>query len=289
MERRQGFSTAAWRLSGIGILMMAALVPEWGWRDGSFERALGADGLRIGYAQEPPYAFSDDTGIVTGESPAIATHVALELGVRRIEWVQTSFDALIPDLQSGRIDLIASGMFVTAERSRIVNFSLPTFQVRPSLLVRGDSRRELHSLRDIVRQPDVRIAVLSGAVEGPRLLEGGVAGSQLVAVPDAVAGVAAVHSRLADGLALSAPSLRWIAEHDPTGQLVVSSPFEWRECEPGFGAFAFRQSDVRLLHAWNLVLTRFLGSAAHRRLVADWGFGKDELTGRMTLAEVRGR
>ena len=142
-------------------------------------------------------------------------------------------------------------------------------------------------MRDIARQPDVRIAVVSGAVEGPRLLQDGVAESQLVAVPDAVAGVAAVHSGLADGLALSVPSLRWIVGHDPSGQLVVSSPFDWRECEPGLGAFAFRQSDVSLLQAWDFVLARFLGSATHRRLVARWGFGKDELTGRMTLAEVR--
>ena len=38
------------RLLGVGFLVLAVLAPEWGWRDGSFERALGPDGLRIAVA-----------------------------------------------------------------------------------------------------------------------------------------------------------------------------------------------------------------------------------------------
>ena len=97
--------------------------------DGSFERLHRAGSIRIGYAVEPPYAFLKPGGGVTGESPEVAKKIVARLGIARIEWRQSEFDLLVDELESDRIDVIASGMFITSERAARVRFSEPTFHV----------------------------------------------------------------------------------------------------------------------------------------------------------------
>lgn len=242
----------------------------------SLERARH-NGLRIGYAFEPPYSYSDSDGAVKGESPEIAKYISERLGVHCIEWVQTSFDNLITDLESGRFDVIAAGLFVTPERSSRVTFSRPTFRVSTSLLVAIDNPKMLKSVDDIIRQPSVQIAVLSGAVEGPRLRSCGVPNEQLLVVPDAVSGKSAVTSGIADGLALSSPTIRWMVKQDGAKVVEAVERFELPLYGPEFGAFAFRKVDRSLSEAWDRELQNFLGGEMHARIVAPLGFTEIEL------------
>ena len=93
--------------------------------------------IRIGYAVEAPYAFLTPDGELTGESPEVAKRITSRLGIPRITWRQVEFASLIDELDAGRIDMIASGMFVTEERARRVAFSIPTFHTHQALLVRA--------------------------------------------------------------------------------------------------------------------------------------------------------
>jgi len=126
--------------------------------------------LVIGYAEEPPYAFALDNGTVTGESPEVAKVIAARLGVADIEWRVVEFGNLIGELEAGRIDLIAAGMFITPERAGRVAFSEPTFRVQPGLLVAAGNPLGLHAYADIVANPAVRIAVLEGQKPRRRIL-----------------------------------------------------------------------------------------------------------------------
>ena len=118
-------------LAGAAILLFG-LGPE---PDDTLAR-IRADGMiRIGYAVEPPYAFVTPKGEVTGESPEVAKTLVARLGIERIAWSQMAFSELIPALQTGRIDVIAAGLFVSEERAQQIRFSRLTFRVRPALLV----------------------------------------------------------------------------------------------------------------------------------------------------------
>jgi polar amino acid transport system substrate-binding protein len=243
----------------------------------SLDRARAEGVLRIGYAVEAPYAFVDARGTVTGEAPEVARVVATRLGIPRLEWRQVGFDALIEELLDHRFDVVAAGLFVLPERARRVAFSHPTLRVRPALLVPAGNPLGLGSYQDLVSR-GVRVAVLAGSAEESALLRLGAGDADLLRVPDARSGAFLVSSGRVDGLALSAPTVRFFASAGPFSGVVPAEPFgQSRETPSGLAAFAFRAADRRLLDAWNQELAGFLGSAEHRALAGRFGIDEREL------------
>jgi polar amino acid transport system substrate-binding protein len=269
------------------VLVLGVAVARWNgwqWQPGggdALSRARQAGVIRVGYAVEAPYAFLSPEGEVTGEGPAIARVIAARLGIARIEWRLAEFGGLIDDLEDGRFDLIAAGMFITPERQRRVAFSRPTFQAGPGLLVRQGNPRGLRSYAELLQSRDLRIAVLMGSVEEAHLRRLGCPEERLLRVPDALSGRAAVRTGQADALALSAPTLRWMSLHPVSGltemAALVAEPTGGSAPPPARGGFVFRREETALLQAWDAELARFLGSEEHRRLVAAFGFSPAEL------------
>lgn len=255
----------------------------WLWRlsghpgGNALAQARQAGAIRVGYAVEAPYAFLTPEGQVTGEAPEIARVIAARLGIPRVEWRLVEFGGLIEGLEARRFDVIAAGMFITPERQRRVSFSHPTFQVGPGLLVRQGNPLALHSYADLLRQTNARVAVLSGSVEEACLLRFGCAEERLLRVPDAASGRAAVRAGQVAGLALSAPTIRWMAQNPIAGLTEAAEPFAEASVPPAPGGFVFRREEAALCRAWNAELARFLGSEEHRRLVGQFGFTAAEL------------
>lgn len=267
----------------IGITLLA-------FRDQSLERIRQADTIRIGYAVEAPFAFLLPGDLVTGESPELARAIVQRLGITHITWVQTDFDRLIPELEEGRFDVIAAGMFITPIRAEHVAFSQPTFHVEQSLLVQVGNPYGLHSYGQAASMPAVRIIVLDGSVEAYILQQSGIAADRLMITSEIRTGWVAVQSGLADGLALSAPTLRWIVEHNQLTTLELAEPF----VQPasaltnrlGYGAFAFRLQDRQLRVAWNDAMRTLIGSPEHLRIIEPFGFTSADLPGSITTEEV---
>lgn len=228
--------------------------------------------IRIGYAVEAPYAFVTEDGTVTGESPEIAKRTAKALGINQVTWRQAEFGSLIAELEAGRIDVVAAGMFITPERKMQVAFSTPTFQVRPALLVPRGNPLRLHSYQQLAAH-EVNVSVISGSVEEKTLRRLGVSAVRLFAVPDMRTGIAAVTSGLAAGMAISSPTARWIARHRAEDLEAVEGGNE----SLGLGAFAFRKDDRELLAAWNRALSGYIGTKDHLALVSRFGFTAQEL------------
>ncbi len=147
-------------LAGVGAVAGALCLA-----DSSLRALQRAGTIRVGYAVEAPYAFVTPDGEITGESPEMAKRIVGRLGIRSIVWRGMEFRSLIDELEAGNIDLIASGLFVTPERARRVAFSKVTFHVRSGLLVAKGNPKKLCSCRQVLHDPSVRLAVLSGSVE----------------------------------------------------------------------------------------------------------------------------
>lgn len=228
-------------------------------------------GIRIGYAVEAPYAFVAEAGRVTGLDPEVARRIAQRLGFHRVEWRMTEFHALIDDLEANRFDVIAAGLFITEERERRVDFSLPTFAVQGAILVARGNPYRIGSPADLSNQPQLRVVTLTGSVEETRLRAGGIDPARLINVPDANTGCQLVAARQADALYLSLPTLRWAlgaAEFSDTEVIEIApSP------GPALGAFAFRKTDAELRAAWDDQLRRLAGTEEHRELLQYFGFG----------------
>lgn len=272
---------------GVTGIIVLVLNIEW---DQSLNRYRKNGSIRIGYAVEAPYAFVTETGVVTGESPEVAKYIVKQLGVAQIDWVQSDFDSLIPKLESGEIDVIASGMFITAERAEKVNFSQPTFHVQQALLVLEGNPKNIHSYQQIEQYSSIKIAVLSGSFEEKIIENYRISDSQILIVPNASAGYQAVADGRVDGMALSSPTINWTVLHDPENRFESAKPFTQPNFasfeKTGYGGFAFRKNETQLLKAWNNVEAGFIGSPEHLALIAPFGFSGDELPGSITTDDI---
>lgn len=273
------FKTTHWALLIIGTTLLAVILL---WHDEASRHARVGETshgpvLRVGYAIEAPYAELDDGGRVTGESPETLRALLRLAGRGEPQWVHVPFGDLIHELEMGRIDIAAAGVFITPERARRVDFTRPTVSARMGLLVRHGNPLDLHALEDVRRHPQARLAVLAGSVEETVARALGLSGPQLLSTPDALTAVAAVRDGQAAGLALSAPSLRLMA-----GQpgLAMAEPF--RDTTPpglsniGYPAFALRHGDA-MRAKLDEALARFQGSPEHLALIARHGFTAAEV------------
>lgn len=259
-------------------------------KDRSLDALRQADTIRVGYAVEAPHAFLAPGGEVTGLSPELAKRIIAELGIRHVEWRLADFGALLTELAEGRVDVVAAGMFITPERAQRAAFSEPIFHARQGLLVASGNPLGLHSYEDAARHATARAAVLTGSVEEAALRQLGLAGERLPQVPDAQAGLAAVESGAADGLALSSATLAWMLKSTGRNAAELATPFTQpttgRQERSGYGAFVFRKGDKALLKSWNAAQAKVMAGPDYARLMEQFGFQRDEFPGGMTTREV---
>ena len=83
-----------------------------------------AETLKMGTnAAFPPYEFYDDeTDAIVGIDAEVAAAIAEKLGYE-LEIVDMDFDALIPAVASGKVDVVLAGLTVTEERKQNVDFT----------------------------------------------------------------------------------------------------------------------------------------------------------------------
>lgn len=257
----------------------------------TLDRAKAAGVLRVGYANEAPFAYLDPkTNEVTGEAVEVARVVARRLGIPKVEGVLTEFGALIPGLQAERFDAIAAGMYITAPRASQVAFTDPTYVVAEGFLVKKGNPAGVHSYQDVVAKPGARLGVVAGTVQVGYAKQLGVPDDRVVIFPDNASGVAGLDSGRVEALGLTSLTIRDLLGRGADKGCESAQPFT----EPvidgrparGYGAFAMRNADTGLRDAFNRELRGFLGTPEHARLVAPFGFGPEHFAKGATVEQV---
>lgn len=256
------------------LIVVGLALPRWFRVDDSLDRVRQRSELRVGYAIEPPYVLLRQDGTPGGESPEVAREVARRLGVR-VSWVLTDFDQLIPGLEAGRFDMIAAGLFITPARQQRVRYSRPTLRVRPGWLRRAGSSAPLGTYAEAGRRSDLRLVVLRGSVEAALLESVSPRAASVLVVPDARAGREAVATGRGDGLALSLPTVSYMASQS-AGRL-VAEPADGPDVKPDLVALAFRPADAALARAADATLQEYLRSPEHMALLRTLGLGEADL------------
>ena len=100
----------------------------------------GKEVVRVGAEMTfPPFEFQDEKSKdYVGFDMDLARALAKEMGME-LEIQSMGFDALIPALDSGTIDMIASGVSITPERQQKVAFSAPYYKSGLSILVKNEN------------------------------------------------------------------------------------------------------------------------------------------------------
>jgi polar amino acid transport system substrate-binding protein len=87
-----------------------------------------------------PYEYTDDSGAITGYTPAIMQQVAKVLGVK-VDYQKMAFSGIIPALIAGSVDAEGSSLNVTAERAGKVLFVAPFGKSVNAVMTRADDKR----------------------------------------------------------------------------------------------------------------------------------------------------
>lgn len=106
--------------------------------------------LRIGTSPDfPPFEYIDNvTGEIVGIDIDLIKAIAKKLGYE-IEIVSIDFEGLIPALEQGHIDVIISGMTITEEREKVVDFSIPYWEADQAIIIAKGSPFKPQSLEDL--------------------------------------------------------------------------------------------------------------------------------------------
>lgn len=241
--------------------------------------------VRAAFANETPYGYVDEDGTLTGESPEVAKEIFSRMGVDKVDGVLTEWASLLPGLNAGRWDLVAAGMFITPERCEEAAFSEPSYRIGQSFLVEEGNPHDLHSYGDVKDNSDITLGILSGAVEKDYAEDAGIPDSQIRQFPDQASMLSAVKAGRADAVALTSVSIERMAQRGGEG-VERAEPFETPEGAVGYGGFAFRKGDDKLLARFNEHLDDFIGSEEHLELVKPFGFTETNLPGDTTAEEL---
>jgi polar amino acid transport system substrate-binding protein len=115
--------------------------------------------LRVGMTgEQPPLNMTAKSGELVGMEVAVARVLASSIGVQA-ELVRIPFPRLLDALEAGEVDLVMSGMTITAQRNLRVAFVGPYYVSGKSLL--SKSTPTLKAELSELNQPTVRLAALA--------------------------------------------------------------------------------------------------------------------------------
>ncbi|MFD5161304.1 ectoine/hydroxyectoine ABC transporter substrate-binding protein EhuB [Streptomyces hawaiiensis] len=251
------------------------------------DRLRAAGVVRLGIAGEIPFGFIDRNGELTGEAPELAKVIFKRLGVDRVQPVPTEFGSLIPGLNSQQFDVVAAGMYVNPERCEQVIFADPDYQMLDAFIVRKGNPKGLHSYKDVVEKK-AKFATGTGYAEIQYAVEAGYEESEILIVPDQVAGLNAVEAGRVDVFAGTALTVREVVKKsakaeatDPFKPIVGGKP------HVDGGAFAFRPTESNLRDSFNVELRKLKKSGELLRILKPFGFTEAEMTD-LTAKELCG-
>lgn len=114
------------------------------------------DTLRVGISSNyPPVVFKDSDNMNAGIEIELANELSSSTGIS-IKFVELEWIRLIPSLLNNEIDVIMSGMSITEDRKKLIEFTEPYMQIGQMVLFRSNDRLRFRTV-DGIYKPKTRI------------------------------------------------------------------------------------------------------------------------------------
>lgn len=267
--RRKFIQRASFLAGGFGAARLLAACGEA--VGDTLDQARRRGFAKIGFADEPPYGYVDESGRPTGMAPELARAVLRRLDVPDVDGILAPFGSLIERLDERGFDLIAAGMFITPDRCGRVLFSEPDFCVEQAFLVPAGNPAGIIRYEDLARR-GLRVGVLVGAVEGDQAADAGIPPGRIRPMDTPADLLESLRRESIDAVALTTVSVANLAASDDLAGFEATPPFTIADT-PGCGAFGFRPADTRLRDEFNRILRDLRRSGEGRAVVEPFGFG----------------
>jgi ABC-type amino acid transport substrate-binding protein len=169
----------------------------------TLRRMVDSGRLRIGLSgAQPPFNATDRNGELIGLEVDLGTLLTRAAGVEA-EWVVRPFPELLQALTAGEVDLVMSGMAITADRTLGHTFVGPYMISGKSILTRSEALARVNAA-DELNRADLKLAALQDSTS-QRFVERRLPKADLVRVRDYDAAVAMLVDGKVDALVADMP------------------------------------------------------------------------------------
>ncbi len=230
-----------------------------------------ADSGKLRVATDPTYppfeAMAADGKTIVGFDPDLANAIGGLLGLK-VQFVPTSFDALIPALQAKQVDMALSSIGDTKLREKTVDFA--TYYWNGTLLLVGKGNPKALTSE---KACGAKVGVIRGSLQQTTFLPGQTTTCQAAGLPAPTANVfqnapqaeLALQSNRIDAVMLDAPPLADAAAKNPT-KFETVGPLQ-KNPNPGGVALP---KDSKLTAAVNAAINKLISNGTYAKLLEKW-------------------
>lgn len=220
----------------------------------------------------PPFEYIDPkTKKLVGYEIELMEVIAERLGIR-VEWKTMDFDAIIPAVKAGEVDLGVSGFSVTPERMKEVLFTMPHIVTQAQLIMLKARAEELgitrlKSLEEIARYGLV-VGTGSGTTQEAELLDlvkrGVISSDQVKSYRTFDLALEDLKAGRIDAVYAETPVTTWWISTEKVPMVVVYSRSYWPV------AFIAPKHATVLVEKINAVLTELFATGEIDKIRAKW-------------------
>jgi len=261
------------------VLAAAATLPSFA--ESTSKRVLESGKIVVGIHNKAPWGYRDTNGNAAGFHPELVVAALDGLGVKNIELVIADFGALIPGLQAGRFDAIASGLYITPKRCELVAFANPDLRLTDAVLVAKGNPLGIDSYETIAKNPKLRFGGTRGSVQSKNAAAAGIPEDQISLFQNTEATISALVAGRVDAIAFSAATTNKIASDPKVEGIERAVPFTGLILDngnekAGYAAVAFRKDDADLRDMFNKQLLALREAGTFDEIMAKNDFSAQE-------------
>jgi polar amino acid transport system substrate-binding protein len=240
------------KLSGLGLAVGAAagsaLSPRAAYaqaRTDSLLRAVLDRGrLLVGTGStNAPWHFEDDKGQLTGMDITMARILAKGLfdDEKKVEFVKQDPAARIPNITTGKVDVVIQFMTISPARAQLVAFSRPYYVEGAALLTTPKSKHKTYKQLQAAGKT-AKASVLQN-VDADKLVHKALPQAQVMQLDTQANVIQALDSGRVDTAVVDLSTVRWLVKRDPSKYVDAGHGYQ----SMLYGA-AMRQGDLDWLH-----------------------------------------
>ena len=196
-----------------------------------------------------PWHFEDDKGQLTGMDIAIARILAKGLfdDVNKVEFVRQEPAARIPNIATGKVDIVIQFMTVSPARAQLVNFSRPYYVEGVALLTSVKGKYKTHA--ELMAAGSAAKASVLQNVDADQLVKQALPQAQVLQLDTQANAIQALESGRADAAVVDLSTVGWLVKRNPDRYL--DSGFHYNT---QLYSCAMRQGDLDFLSFVNTTL-----------------------------------
>jgi polar amino acid transport system substrate-binding protein len=197
-----------------------------------------------------PWHFEDDKGQLTGMDITMARILAKGLfdDEKKVEFVKQDPAARIPNITTGKVDIVVQFMTISPARAQLVAFSRPYYVEGAALLTTPKSKHKTYK-QLLAAGKAARASVLQN-VDADKLVHKALPQAQVMQLDTQANVVQALDSGRADTAVVDLSTVRWLVKRDPSKYVDAGHGYQ----SMLYGA-AMRQGDLDWLQWVNTTFT----------------------------------